>query len=93
MKLNYIHTDTIKKQKQSCTSLVQILPLSLMPIGEFCANLTDNSTTFCYICILELGTLHGNQHFLLVPGYILVFRLSLSVLAPVADSWMICSPS
>ena len=91
MKLNYIHTDTIKKQKQSCTSLVQILPLSLMPIGEFCANLTDNSTTFCYICILELGTLHGNQHFLLVPGYILVFRLS--VLAPVADSWMICSPS
>ena len=30
-----------------------------MPTGEFCASLTDNSTTFG---ILELGTLHGNQY-------------------------------
>jgi len=49
--------------KQSCTYLVKIL--LLMPAAEFSASPVDKSTAFG---ILELGTLHGNQHFSLVPG-------------------------
>ena len=48
--------------EQSRTYLLKILALA--PIAEFCASPTDNSSTFC---ILELGTLHGSQHFSLVP--------------------------
>ena len=38
--------------------VAEILPLT--PTAELCASLMDNSTTFG---ILELGALHGNQHF------------------------------
>ena len=69
--LDTSHTDSrLKKEKekkrfkeQSCTYLVKILPL--VPAAEFCVCPVDNSTTFS---ILKLGTLHGNQHFSLVPG-------------------------
>ena len=64
--LDTSHTDSRFKKKcfkkQSCTYLVKILPL--VPAAEFCVCPMDNSTTFS---ILKLGTLHGNQHFSLVP--------------------------
>ena len=45
-------------KEQSCAYLVELLPL--MPAAEFCASLTNNSTTFS---IFKFGTFHGNQHF------------------------------
>ena len=62
MTLNTLTVIEFFKEK-SCTYPVKIL--LLVPIADFCAKLMDNSTAFG---IIKLGTLHGNQHFSLVPG-------------------------
>ena len=50
---------------QYCTYLVNIFPLvPTVQLTYIVTSLMDNSTT---LGILKLGTLHGSQHYLLVP--------------------------
>ena len=66
----------VLNNKQSCTYLVEILPL--VHTAELCASLTDNTVSSTTFNILELGTIRdiaiGNQHFLPVPGWISAFH-------------------
>ena len=68
-------------KEQSCAYLVELLPL--MPAAEFCASLTNNSTTFS---IFKFGTFHSNQHF-----HHAWLNLDLSLV--LADSWQVCLPT
>ena len=69
---------TIFYNKQSCTYLVEILPLP--HTAELCAtaSLMDNTVNSTTFNILELGTIRdiaiGNQHFLPVSGWISAFH-------------------
>ena len=63
--------------EQFCSYLVEPLPLG--PTAEFCASLTDDSTTFN---ILEHGTFHGCLSIFLTSAW-----LDLSFLLVLADFW------
>ena len=56
---------TVTFHKQSCTYLVEILPIT--PTAQFCAITIANRTT---LGILLLGTVNGTQYFSPVPGWI-----------------------